>query len=278
MSEPTVFLTALPDRAVISITGPEARSFLQRVITHGPDGLGEGAAQFSALLTPQGKVLADFIMFDDGSGGVFVDAPASELGSLIKRLILYRLRADARIEARQDLEVAAARGDGEAEMGTVALAAAPDPRCRTLGLRAIAPAGGPADDLAAYRLARIQAGVPEFGADYGPAQVFSTDVNHDLIGGINYKKGCFVGQEVASRMHRKGGVRKRTVHVAADEALKPQAPLFAGDMEVGAVTSSCEGHSLALVRVDRLSKALESGGNLHADGVPARLMTPLSTV
>ncbi len=278
MSDTHDFLTALPDRSVIAITGPEAKSFLQRVITRGPDDLADGGAEFSALLTPQGKVLADFILFDDGSGGLFLDAPASETAALLKRLTLYRLRSDAQIEARDDLEVAAARGAGEAELKTVALAAAPDPRSSALGLRAVVPAGGPSAEVGGYHAARIQAGIAEFGADYGPAQVFSTDVNHDLIEGIDYKKGCFVGQEVASRMHRKGGVRKRTILVAVDRPVESGAPLTLADVEIGAVSSAMHGYALALARVDRLSKGLEAGGALKCGGAPARLITDIGAL
>lgn len=278
MSKAPPFLTALPDRAVIAVTGAEARSFMQRVITNGPDDLPEHAAQFSALLTPQGKILADFILFDNGSGGLFIDAPASEAESLIKRLSLYRLRADARIELRNDLSIAAARGEGEAEMKAVALAAAADPRNRGLGVRAVVPAGGPDPDAEAYHSARIRAGVPEFGADYGPAQVFSTDVNHDLLGGIDYRKGCFVGQEVASRMHRKGGVRKRTVVITLAPTPRPGARVEVGATEIGAVSSAAGDHALALVRVDRLAKGLEAGGDLRCGGAATGLVTDLSAV
>jgi hypothetical protein len=274
----TDFLTTLPARAVIAITGDDARSFLQRVITKGPEGLSDGGAQFSALLTPQGKVLADFIVFDDGEGGLLIDAPLSEAPALVKRFSLYRLRAKAEITVREDLAVAAARGEGETELKTVALAAAPDPRNAALGLRAIVPAGGPGDEADAYHRARIAAGVPEFGADYGPGEVFSTDVNHDRLGGVDYKKGCFVGQEVASRMHRKGGVRKRTLRLGFDtnspEGRAPErgAPVMAGETPLGEVTSSAGGTALALMRTDRAARALEAGEAILAGGTPARLL------
>lgn len=269
----TDFLTTLSARAVIAITGDESRSFLQRVITKGPEGLPEGGALFSALLTPQGKVLADFIVFDDGEGGLLIDAPFSEAEGLVKRFSLYRLRAKAEITLRDDLAVAAARGEGEAELKTVALAAAPDPRNPALGLRAIVPAGGPADEAHAYHGARIEAGMPEFGADYGAGEVFSTDVNHDRLGGLDYKKGCFVGQEVASRMHRKGGVRKRTLRLGVDgETLAPGDAVTAGETPLGEVTSSVGGNALALIRTDRAVKALESGETIMAGGAPARLL------
>ncbi|MCP2680572.1 hypothetical protein NHF45_13635 [Maricaulaceae bacterium NA33B04] len=271
------FATTLPDRAVMSITGPDARSFLQRVITRGPEGVSPDAAQFSALLTPQGKVLADFIVFDDGEDGLFLDVPDSEADALLKRFTLYRLRANAAITPRDDLSVAAALGESEEELRMVAQALSPDPRSNALGIRAIVPAGGPQSDVELYHTARIAAGVPEFGADYGPGEIFSTDVNHDLIGGVDYKKGCFVGQEVASRMHRKGGVRKRTIVLEA-QAATPQAPVMAGEVEIGSVTSAAGSLALARVRIDRLTKALDAGASLTIEGDLARIVTDLSSL
>ena len=283
MTQTLDFLTRLPDRAVIGVTGPEARSFLQRVITRGPGDLPERGAQLSALLTPQGKIACDFIVFDDGEDGLFFDVPASECDALIKRFTLYRLRAKAEITRRDDLSVAAARGEGEQELIQVALAAAPDPRgarsATGLSLRAIVSAGGPYPEDAAYHAARIEAGAPEYGFDYGAAEVFSTDVNHDLLGGVDYKKGCFVGQEVASRMHRKGGVRKRTIRLAFEgDAPAPGTELMAGETPVGALTSCAGPHALALVRIDRLAKAFENGAALTAGGVRAQVRDDLAAL
>ncbi|PWE17609.1 folate-binding protein [Marinicauda salina] len=278
MTDAPDFLTALPDRAVIRITGADARSFLQRVITRGPEDLPDGGAIFSALLTPQGKILADFVIFDDGEGGLYLDTPASEAEALAKRLAMYRLRAKAEIAIDAELAVAAARGEGEAELKTVAHAIAPAPRSAALGVRAIVTAGGP-EDVDAYDAARIAAGVPEFGRDYGAGEVFSTDVNHDRLGGIDYRKGCFVGQEVASRMHRKGGVRKRTLRFAL-EGGSPEAgaAVTAGEKKVGEVTSAADGLALALVRVDRLAKAVEDGGAITLGEAAARLLDDLDAM
>ncbi len=279
MSNTPDFLTTLPDRAIIAITGEDARSFLQRVITRGPDGVSPEAAQFSAVLTPQGKVLADFILLDDGDGGLLIDTPASEADELIKRFTLYRLRAKADISLRDDLAVAGARGEGEEELRMIATVIANDPRSSTLGVRAAVPAGGPTSDLAQYHQARIMAGIPEFGSDYGAGEVFSTDVNHDLIGGVDYKKGCFVGQEVASRMHRKGGVRKRTIVLEFNgEAPVPGNDVNAGETVVGSLTSSSGPLALARVRVDRLIKALDAGDAITVSDQPATLLTDLSSL
>ena len=277
MTKTSDFLTALPERAVIAVSGADARTFLQRVITRGPEDLPEGGAQLSALLTPQGKILCEFIVFDDGEGGLLIDAPESEVDGLIKRFTLYKMRANAGIERRGDLAVAAARGAGEAELTKAALAATRDPRSDAMGLRAITPADSLPSQPAAYHSARIAAGTPEFGADYGPGEVFSTDVNHDLMDGVDYKKGCFVGQEVASRMHRKAGVKKRTVRLSFDAAaLDAGADLTAGDTPVGAVTSTAGALALARVRVDRLAKALAAGETLAANGAMATLLDDLS--
>lgn len=266
MSEPAC-LQRRPGRAVIAVTGADARTFLQRVITHGPENLRPGSPLFSALLTPQGKVLADFFLFDDQAGGLYVDTPESETEALIKRFSLYRMRADARISRREDLCVATASSDP----GAAALSAGADPRAPSLGWRAIAPAdeaGAPDPD---YDQRRIEAAAPEFGADYGPSEVFSTDVNHDLIAGIDYRKGCFVGQEVASRMHRKGGVRKRTIGLEFETAAPAAgAEVRAGGTVLGPITSAHGRLALARVRVDRLGEAR----SVEAGGAPARVRAP----
>lgn len=272
------FLTSLPERAVIEITGEEAKDFLQRVITQGPQGVEPGKALASALLTPQGKVIADLILFDNGQGGLFVDIPGAQAEDLLKRFKLYKLRARAGIGLRADLAVAQARGDEEEQdLAAVAHAIAPDPRQAAMGRRAIVNAGGPVD-REAYDAARIAAGLPECGKDYGPAEVFSTDVNHDLVGAINYRKGCFVGQEVASRMHRKGGVRKRTIRLAADMVLEPGTPVSVGETPIGEISSARAGRALARVRIDRLKAGLEENNLPHADGVRLEVLEDLEAI
>lgn len=272
----TPFLTTLPRRAVIAITGADARDFLQRVVTNGPQGVEPGKAMASSLLTPQGKVLADLMFFDDGAGGLYVDVPVSEAESLLKRFTLYRLRAKADLALRDDLMVAAASGREAADrLEALALSAASDPRDGRLGLRAVLPvSSGIPDQAASHDAARTALIVPELGADYAPAAFFSTDVNHDLLNAIHYRKGCFVGQEVASRMHRKGGVRKRTVRVSADAALEAGAPVMAGEVPLGEVISAAGHEGLAIIRVDRLEQAAGTGETVTASGTPAKISLP----
>lgn len=266
------FLTRLTHRAVIQITGADSRDFLQRVVTNGPQGVAPGQAMASALLTPQGKVLADLLFLDDGDGGLYVDVPASEAEALLKRFTLYRLRAKAALALRADLAVAAAGGDGEGALEAVALAIAPDPRLLAFGHRAIVPSDAAIPDAAeSYHHARMRALITEMPLDFGPAELFSTHVNHDLLNMINYRKGCFVGQEVASRMHRKGGVRKRTVALAGGGGLTAGQDVTSGETPVGTVLSAHEDMALALVRIDRL----EAGnGPVQAAGLPVKLTLP----
>jgi len=257
----------LPHRTVISVTGPDAREFLQRVITNGPDGVAPGAPVFAALLTPQGKVLSDFFLFDDGDGGLLIDAPESEAEALAKRFSLYRMRATAEITLRPELATAASASETTAQ----ALAGGRDPRSSGIGWRGILPAGQAQDADEAYDARRIAQIAPEFGADYGPAEVFSTDVNHDLLAGIDYRKGCFVGQEVASRMHRKGGVRKRTIRLEFDgPAPAAGAEVFAGETALGAISSAAGAAALARIRTDRLGEA----ETVLAGGMSARVVSP----
>ncbi|MCC5981661.1 MAG: folate-binding protein YgfZ [Oceanicaulis sp.] len=270
------FLTRLLRRAVIAITGADARDFLQRVVTNGPQGVEPGKAMASSLLTPQGKVLADLMFFDDGAGGLYVDVPVSEAEGLLKRFTLYRLRARAELALRDDLMVAAARGrEAAARLEALALSAASDPRDMRLGLRAIVPVSSDIPDQAAsHDAARIALIVPELGADYAPAAFFSTDVNHDLLNAIHYRKGCFVGQEVASRMHRKGGVRKRTAGVSADTALEAGALVMAGEVPLGEIINAAGREGLAVIRVDRLEQAAGTGVAVTVGGTPAKISLP----
>ncbi len=273
------FLTRLSRRAVISITGPEARDFLQRVVTHGPQGTEPGRAMASALLTPQGKVLADLVFFDNDADGLFVDVPAGEAESLLKRFTLYRLRAKAELALRTDLAVAAANGtSGTAQLEHTALSAAPDPRDPRLGIRAIIADAASLPDATEYHdRARASCIVPELGADYGPGEYFSSDVNHDLNHAINYRKGCFVGQEVASRMHRKGGVRKRTARLTAEAPLTPGTAVLGGEVPLGEVLGVYGLDALCMIRVDRLEQALADGMALTANGMHAQINLPHGT-
>jgi hypothetical protein len=251
----------LSDRAVISITGPDSRDFLQRVITTDMSQLAAGDIRPGALLTPQGKVLADFLVHAR-EDGLWIDVWQDAADSLVKRLTLYRLRADAQIERADDHVVVTATGQA-------------DPRSDALPHRAImarADVADGADGVNHQAECEIGAGVPAFGRDYHEAEVFPTDVNLDLYGGIGWKKGCFIGQEVLSRMKRRGTIRKRSVAVFSEgKALEAGHDLGAGELVVGPLTSANGHRAIARIRTDRLEKA---EGALAAGGIPVEIELP----
>lgn len=262
-------LEMLPNRTVIRIGGEDRRSFLQGVVTQDLAATAKGAAVFSALLTPQGKVLADFNIVDDGEI-YLLDAYHDGAEALIKRLTLYKLRAKVSIEIDDSLAVAAS----EREITAPGALAFPDPRLAALGWRAIIEANA-ASGAGDYDTRRIALGVTEFGADFGPDEMFLLDVNYDALHGVSYKKGCFIGQEVSSRMRRKGEPRRRTL-IAAFDGPEPEkgAKVIAGDSTLGEILHAADGHALALIRMDRWEKAKTEDGAPECEGLPLRLLVP----
>jgi hypothetical protein len=252
----------LKSRAVLSLTGEDATAFLQGLVSQDVTG---AAPAFAALLTPQGKILFDFILVPV-DGGYFIDCDGAAAPALLKRLSMYKLRAKAALNAETGLGVfIGPRADPRAAYA--------DPRLPSLPVRTIAAmtdAPG-ADD--AYDAQRLAAGVPEFGRDFASEEVFLLDVNYDSLAGVSYKKGCFVGQEVTSRMKRKGEVRKRTLKIGG-AALQKGAAVTAGAGAVGEVMSVRGERGLALIRIDRLAEARAEGAEITCGGAPVRLESP----
>lgn len=257
----------LADRGVISVAGAEAAAFLQGLLTNDVLKLQPGEARFAALLSPQGKILFDFLVLRAGDAAApqfLIDCPAALAADLAKRLTLYRLRAKIDIADRSaDLGVAAYWG-GDAPQGAFR-----DPRAEALGLRRI----GPRAELAAlgddgYEAHRIACGVPKGGVDFAYGDTFPHDANMELIHGVDFAKGCYVGQEVVSRVQHRGTARKRVtpVHFAGD-APAIGAEIFAGDVAIGAMGASANGQGLAMLRVDKAADALAGGLALTCGGV-----------
>jgi len=251
----------LPGRAIIALDGPDARPLLQRVITTDVDKIGEGECRPGALLTPQGKIIVDFMLFPTETG-LLIDVVESAAEALKKRLTLYRLKADVSLALREDM---ASLWSAEPFAGS-----APDPRLSGQAHRKI--------DLARHCEERaldtleIACGTPAFGRDYGEAEVFPTDVNLDAYEGIGWKKGCFIGQEVVSRMKRRGTIRKRSLAIQVEgEAPAKGTPLKAGDSTVGDITSASGHNAVGMVRLDRLEKAATG---VTADGKTVQIDLP----
>ena len=277
----------LSDRGVVRIAGDEARAFLDRLVTSSIEGLQPGAARFAALLTPQGKIIVDFIVTEaaegDG-GGFYVDVPRALAPELTKRLTFYKLRAKVAIEDLSDrLGVMAVWGD-DAKTTEHGLCY-PDPRLAALGLRVILPPDTVAEaaaDLGAaltdddsYDAHRIALGVPRGGHDFIYGDVFPHETDMDQLGGVDFTKGCFIGQEVVSRMEHRGTARTRIVPIRyADASPLPGLPVVAGEKNVGALGSTAKGRGLALLRLDRVGDAMAQGTPISAGGVEIWLEKP----
>ncbi|MBL4620146.1 MAG: folate-binding protein YgfZ [Marinicaulis sp.] len=259
----------LSDRAIIRITGEDKRPFLQGLTSQDIDRLTPEAATFTALLTPQGKILFDFFIVEDGDA-FLIDCDREAAPALAKRLTLYKLRAKVVIEIDEALVVMASIQLPSPADGI----AFSDPRLLTLGWRIISVKNEHIQS-GYYDHRRIALGVPEFGKDFGSDEMFLLDVNYDALNGVSYKKGCFVGQEVTSRMKRKGAVRKRTLIVECEDAsLNKGAPVIAGDSTLGEILSSASHQALALIRLDRWGKATAAGATLTCEDHKVHLAIP----
>jgi folate-binding protein YgfZ len=250
MSSP-VFLDR---RAVLVVSGADAGAFLNGLLTVSTSDVPEGENRYGALLTPQGKIIADMILTRI-TDGFLIECDAAIAPSLLKRLRMFKLRAAVAIEQRSDLGVTAFEGS-------------PDPRSPLAPSRLIGARATTRGDTAAYHAARIAAGVAEQGIDFGAEDVFPADINMDLNGGVDFRKGCFVGQEVVSRMKRRGTARRRTLKASVGAGARAGTPVLAGDFEIGMLTSISGGAALARLRIDRLAEAEAKGEALTAAGAP----------
>ncbi|HET7886827.1 MAG TPA: folate-binding protein [Bradyrhizobium sp.] len=276
----------LPDRGVVKVAGDTARDFLNGLITTDTTRLQPGLARFGALLTPQGKITVDFLITEapagDG-GGLLIDCPKPLAQALTDKLKFYRLRAKIDIENLSDhLGVLAAWDGAPALKPDLTFT---DPRNPHLGLRIFVPAelaqkaadaiGAELVDASAYEAHRIALGVPRGGVDFIYGDAFPHETNMDRLFGVDFDKGCYVGQEVVSRMQHRGTARTRTVRLLLDgPAPETGAAITAGDKSVGTMGSAAEGHALALMRIDRAGEALEAGTPLNAGGLSIRIADP----
>ncbi|HEY2032063.1 MAG TPA: hypothetical protein VGH02_00100 [Rhizomicrobium sp.] len=257
--------TRIDDRAIIALFGPDARAFLQGLITNDIDAVAPGKPLYAALLTPQGKILFDFLIVDDGTGTLLIDCWAPARDALIKRLTLYRLRAKVEIRQRDDLAVFASWGTSP-----LTGLAFDDPRVPALGKRSIASIG---EGSSGYLAHRLSLGVPE-GPDFGSEKTFALDGGLDELHGIAFDKGCYVGQELTARMKHRGTARKRILPVeSADKsALTIGADLRTDGHSLGEIVSVYGNRGFALVRLDRWEGA--SGASIEAAGVMIRMTKP----
>jgi tRNA-modifying protein YgfZ len=276
----------LPDRGVIKVVGDEARTFLHGLVSADILALAPGAARFCALLTPQGKIIADFFVVEAPpaqGGGFFFDVARSLAPGLVAKLNLYKLRSRLIIEDLSEILGVLAAWDGQARTG-YGLGYA-DPRLPALGLRVmvaphLAPAaaadlGAALADASDYEAHRIALGIPSGGADFRYGDAFPHEADMDQLHGIDFGKGCYVGQEVVSRMEHRGSARTRAVPVRYEGAAPAAgSAVTADERQLGTMGSAAAGNGLALLRLDRVAEALSNGQPLLAGGVPIRLVKP----
>jgi hypothetical protein len=266
------------DRTVLSVRGPEARDFLQGLITNDIGACATGQAIYAALLTPQGKILFDFLIVPDGDG-VLLDCAAPRAADLTKRLAMYRLRAKVEIAARPDLAVAALWGDGATPSMLHGLTVFADPRHPALGLRAIATRDVLARALndvtvGDYTSHRLALAIPD-SPDMPPDSVFALDAGLEELNGVSFKKGCYIGQEVTARMKHRATARRRFVVAEFAGAAPPAGTALTSEgRELGTLASGVNGKALALVRLDRLAEADEKHAPVTAAGLETHLKRP----
>jgi folate-binding protein YgfZ len=263
-------------RGVVAVGGADARKFLDDLITAEIGRAADGTAVYGGLLTPQGKILFDFVVFADGERILF-DLPAALVPDFVKRLTFYRLRAKVEIADLTAEQRVVATWGGERPIVDGVVAA--DPRLGELGYRAVIAKGAPApaDHVSAseaeYDAHRIALGVPEGGIDFAFGEAFPHDADMDQLGGVDFDKGCYVGQEVVSRMQHRGTARRRIV-MARGLGLTVGSEIKAGERSLGNLTSTADGVGLALVRIDRAKEAMDAGQPILAGDVPVTLALP----
>jgi tRNA-modifying protein YgfZ len=276
----TVHAALLAGRSFIEVSGGDRVSFIQGLITNGVEELAKGAACFAGLLSPQGKVLFDFFAIDTGEA-IVLDCAAPAAPELLKRLGFYKLRAKVQLSDVSARWLAgAAWGDGAAHfLKQNSDLVFQDPRLPALGCRALIGGGKVVDwsqRFDDYEAMRIAAAVPEAGKDYAYGAAFPHEVCFDLLHGVDFKKGCYVGQEVVSRMQHRGTARTRVLAASSEHPLpEGGVDILADGFAVGRLGSVSGTAGIALARLDRAGEAQAKGQALMtAGGVPLTLSVP----
>jgi folate-binding protein YgfZ len=273
---PTAYLT---DRALVSVSGQDAEHLLQNVITTDLAVLAPGAAKPGALLTPQGKILFDFLISRAGNENFLLECRADIANELARRLTLYRLRAKAEITVRDQkpVRIVWQAGSGASDSDPTDAGRLRDLRFAEPAevWRDYPPAQATDGEPAAWHAFRIANGIAESGGDYALGEAFPHDVLLDQTGGVGLRKGCYVGQEVVSRMQHRGTARRRVLIATAEGALPPTGTdILAGGRTIGTLGSSAGTKAIAIARIDKVKAAMDSGLPMMAGNATLALAIP----
>lgn len=268
-------VVTLPDRTIISVSGPAAEHLLQNIITTDLDKLALGEAKPGALLTPQGKILFDFLVSRDGADRFRLDVRTGIAADFQRRLMLYKLRAKADIAVQDQAIVSAAWGTDPVASQTDSSWLRDTRFPGQTVFRVYGEVMGNAARVAAWDKLRIETGIAESGSDYGLSDAFPHDVLLDQLDGIGMRKGCYIGQEVVSRMHHRGTARRRVLIVEGESDLPAGGTdIKAGGKSVGTLGSSIGTSGLAIARIDRVKDAMDGGLPIKAGDVVVTLRIP----
>ena len=271
-------ITLLPDRGVLEVAGEDRVAFLQGLVSNDVAEAAPGRAVWAALLTPQGKWLADFFVFSDGER-LLLDCERAQAPMLTARLSRFRLRSRVSLrDASEEFAVHAGWGGAAMPEGGAVVAAAPDPRLAEAGWRALASAPPPEVDTAFedWDLHRLGLGLPDGSRDMAAEQTVLLEAGFDELRGVSWTKGCYMGQELTARTRYRGLLKRRLIPVALDGPLPPRGtPVLAGEAEVGEMRSGRDGLGMALLRLEALEgRALRCGEAALTPRVPAWMVLP----
>ncbi len=242
------------ERTVLRMAGADVRDVLQNVVTNDLGRVAPGRAVYAALLTPQGKYLFDFLLVEGPDGALLIDCAADGAEALAQRLRMYCMRRDAAVTGAAGLGVALVWGGPVPEGAPEGALVVPDPRAA-----ALAATGAAEADRAAYDALRIAHMVPASGIELVPDQTYILEAGFEALNGVDFRKGCYVGQEVTARMRHKTQLKKRLVRVRVEGEAAPGTPVTAGGKPAGTLFSQSGGRGLAHLRLDRAIGVLEAG-------------------
>lgn len=256
----TTRIARLDSRALIRVSGPDAKPFLHNLLTQDVETLSDGDLRFGALLSPPGRLLFDLFLIGEADG-VLLDVAADRREALLQRLSMYKLRAQVTVKADD--------GPVFASWPEVAAGFTIDPRAAGLGGRRYGGAVEPNAAEPDWQTHRLAVGVPDPALDAPSDKTWPIEADFDLLNGIDFRKGCFVGQETTSRMKRRGAIKTRMLPIAFDGTPPPfGAEILNGDLRAGEVLSGIDGGAMALLRLDRID------GALTVDGRPVTVRRP----